>query len=64
MRAQLYESKPGVAVVIVLACSAFAIIQPAKEMPRPFDGVSKARTEFVRDVSDGSRLISDASLFC
>ena len=40
-----------------------AIIMP-QEMPRRrFDGVSDARTEFVRDVSDGSRPVYRRLLF-
>ena len=57
-------TSPGRCVVIVVACSAFGIIPCCQEMPgRPFDGVSEARTEFVRDVSDGSRPVCRRLLF-
>ena len=55
---------PGVASSSSRRAAPLASSQPAKEMPwRPFDGVSDARTEFVRDVSDGSRPVYRRLLF-
>ena len=67
-RADLFASGVRVyarrCVVIVLACSGFGTIpQPAQEMQAGVDGVSDARTEFVRDVSDGSRPVYRRLLF-
>ena len=60
--AQLYVSKPGVASSSSRR-AALAIIPCCQEMPRPSDGVSEARTDFVRDVSDGSRPVYRRLLF-
>ena len=48
--------------VVIVAVQRLSII-PCCQRSRPFDGVSEARTEFVRDVSDGSRPVYRRLLF-
>ena len=49
--------------MVVAPCSAFIIPSLPKRDLAGFDGVSKACTEFVRDVSDGSGPVYRRLLF-